>query len=763
MKNKVFNRLSGVFGDSPLTLLFCIYITLFISIEVISIEFSFFLGFSLLVIVIILKKKLLIEITLISLLLLIISINLMPMQAKLGSQTVVGKIKSINHNSFDFKIENDKHILIGSSYVRVYDEIPNKTVGSKAVVKLELTKIKEARNPGEFSNKKYLNSLGITAVSSSCDLIKAVKSNKIQYYINRLREILLESLKKFPLKEKDLLTAMLLGDKSKLSDEIKGNFQNAGVSHLLVVSGLHLTILVAIIKYIFDKLSIKDAYQIIIIIPIIWIYALLAGFSFSIVRASLMNSTYLIFRYFNKRISKVENILLVVIIVLVIYPYALKNVGWQLSFLATFGILVLTKKISKKLPKSRLNTSLSVILSAQIMTFPIIVTNFNVISILLIPANLLMVPLTTFILVSSLTTFVPYIGHFLIGLVTFALRIQMNTTAWIASLESFIFFMKDWPLHLIIIYYLLIFVIFFTKFINLKKILLAGFVFIFIFIHIDFSSQVVFLDVGQGDSAFIETSIFEGNQKILIDCGDVNKYEDSGKDILIPFLKSRGIKKIDYLFLSHAHKDHIGGAISLLKTIEVEEILMSLNSLQYESTQLDDLISIINNKNIKVRVIEQNNRVEISNNSFIDVFNPKENSNLSENNSSLVLKFVIDDKNILFTGDIEKEAEKNLLDKYDNSLKADILKIPHHGSKTSSSELFVKTVNPKVAINSSKKDHFLNHPDKEVILRYNNKRVNLFRTDLDGAITITIKDYLHIQSFLSKKEEKLWLSQQWMS
>ncbi len=757
-------KISSVVGNYPITLLFCIYIILFIIIEFISIKLAVITSVLIIVILALLKKDKFIEIVIISFLLLTISIYLLPSQVEFGTHTIVGEIKNIDYNYFDIKVEkSDNQKIKRPTYVRVYNSISNKKIGSKCLFKLELERIKKASNPGEFSNKNYLNSLGITAISSSYELIQSVKPSKIKYHFIKIRSTIIDKLEVLPVNERGLLIAMLLGDKSKLGKETKNSYETSGLAHLLVVSGLHLTILVTVIKLILGKLNVKQTYQTLVIIILIWCYAFLTGFRFSIIRAGLMISSYIIFKNFNKKITKIDNISLAAIIILVIYPYALKNIGWQLSFSATFGILTFSKKIMKRLPDYKISKPLSVIISAQIMTLPIVINNFNQISLMLIPANLLIVPITTLILIIGLASLLPIVSFVFISLIDTLLSWHIILASWFASFDNLVIFIKDWPTVLVIIYYVLIFVLFHTSLINLKKLLTCVFVFILIFFNIDFRTEVVFLDVGQGDSAFIETSIFDDNMKMLIDCGDTNEYSDSGNEVLVPFLKSRGIKKLDYLFLSHAHKDHIGGAISLLEEIDVGEVCMSLRSLNYESETLEKLIRKCKDKEIRIKLLFKGKNMQISEDVIIKVLHPKLKVNYSQNNSSLVLNLFLDGINILFTGDIEKEAEIHLVNEFRKNLAADIIKIPHHGSKSSSSEKFLNYVNPIIAINSSDKDHFLNHPDNEVILRYNNRKTNLFRTDIDGAITITIKDYIDIECYLSKKEDKIWLSQQWMS
>ncbi|MFP4457127.1 MAG: DNA internalization-related competence protein ComEC/Rec2 [Clostridia bacterium] len=765
MKNKYIYRISSIIGDSPIILLFSIYITLFIFIKNINHANTVLIIGVLVCILKTTSTEKFLKALFISIVLLIISMYFLPGEISEGKHSVVGEVVSIQKNYYDLKIsKSSKEILEKPLTVRVYDEIKDRKIGSKGVFSLEIKYLPKASNPGQFSSKAYLESIGISSLGTNCEFKESVAQSKIKYLTIRIRKILSNRFNNMPKDLKAISIAMLLGDKTNLDKNIKNSYASTGLSHLLVVSGLHLTILVALLKLLLSKFLINEKKQSVILIIFIWVYAYITGFSFSILRASIMISSLIIINACNKDMSKLENIILAALLILVIYPYALHNIGWQLSFLATFGLLILSDKIQTLLPSCKFEKPLAAILSVQVMTIPFVINTFNSLSPLIIPANLIMVPFTTFILSIGLLAMLPVLNVLLMPGFTFLIKVHLSITCWLSELDGFIYFIKSWPVYLVFLYYCLIFICLFTDYKNLKKVFFLIFLSFVLIVNIEIYPEIVFLDVGQGDCTYINTGIFNGNKKILIDSGDSSDYFDSGRDIIIPFLKSKGIKEINILIISHPHKDHIGGIVSLIDSIVVEECLLSYQAYQSDKELLYEIISKLKEDRTRIKLVDKGDEILISKNDVISVLHPAiDDKGFDENNSSLVLNLSLDNINILFTGDIENQAENFLIEEHKEELKANILKIPHHGSKTSSSEKFIDEVNPEIAINSSGRNHFLNHPDKEVIMRYNNKRVNVFRTDINGAIIIKLTNPLRVYSFYNKKEEKIWLQQQWKS
>ena len=275
---------------------------------------------------------------------------------------------------------------------------------------------------------------------------------------------------------------------------------------------------------------------------------------------------------------------------------------------------------------------------------------------------------------------------------------------------------------------------------KIKRILILASIILTIINFIPKNLKIHFIDVGQGDSTLIITP---HNKTILIDGGgSSNSDYDVGKNTLLPYILDRGIKKIDIIIISHFDDDHVGGLFYILKEIKVEKVIIGK---QFENCEnYEKFMEIVKEKNIKVIEVKSGNRIKIEKNLYIDILWPtdKEITENVLNNNALVFKLNYKDFSILFTGDIEEVAEKKILKLYSKSekiLKADILKVAHHGSKTSSTEEFLDLVKPKIALIGVGKNNKFGHPNEEILERLEDLNCKIFRTDLNGEISIVIK------------------------
>jgi competence protein ComEC len=249
--------------------------------------------------------------------------------------------------------------------------------------------------------------------------------------------------------------------------------------------------------------------------------------------------------------------------------------------------------------------------------------------------------------------------------------------------------------------------------------------------------KITFLDVGQGDASLVE---LPDKKIMLIDGGLYDT--DMGRRVVAPFLWSKGIRSIDYLVVSHPHPDHYGGFIYIMDNFDVGEIWLNGRTSQ----ESGKLFQKIKERKIPGKILRRGDVLETKG-YRIYVFHPYDEFHAdsprgefsNENSDSLVLKIESEDASILFTGDIENEAEDNLV-YLGKRLRSDIIKVPHHGGKTSNSKVFIKTVNPQIAVISAGRNNPFKHPHRETLKRYKDAGVKLLRTDINGAVTITLKD-----------------------
>lgn len=246
--------------------------------------------------------------------------------------------------------------------------------------------------------------------------------------------------------------------------------------------------------------------------------------------------------------------------------------------------------------------------------------------------------------------------------------------------------------------------------------------------------RIYFLDVGQGDAAFVVTP---NNKTVLIDAGDMDEFHDSGEDIYM-FLKQLRINKIDAVLISHPHKDHIGGMYYILSKIKVDRFYDP--GYPYPSQVYYDLLQLVNEKKIKYYLAREGVSIDIDPTVEMKILYPPEVFIFdTPNDNSVVLRVRYKNISVLFTGDIEKNAEDEIVRKYrkkSGRIVSNILKVPHHGSSTSSTINFINLVMPEVVVISCGKNNRFGHPHFVVLNRYQNYGVEILRTDKDGTIEI---------------------------
>lgn len=238
------------------------------------------------------------------------------------------------------------------------------------------------------------------------------------------------------------------------------------------------------------------------------------------------------------------------------------------------------------------------------------------------------------------------------------------------------------------------------------------------------------LDVGQGDAILIRTK----DQVALIDSGDV-----PARSKLVSMLKGEGIDTIDKLIITHPHADHIGGVAALFDNFTIKQIYDS--GQKNTSNLYKQYLTQIQKKKIPFTVVTAGTTIELGNEAILKVLAPEQpffkGTNSDLNNNSIVAKLIYRDFSMLLTGDAEKDSENRMLTNHEASLKSKILKSGHHGSSTSSSTSFLKAVSPEVAVISVGLNNEYHHPHPSTLNKYNKNKIKVYRTDMDGTVTVT--------------------------
>lgn len=480
--------------------------------------------------------------------------------------------------------------------------------------------------------------------------------------------------------------SLIFGDTSDL--DIKEDIRKIGISHLFAISGLHIGLIVLFLRKV-----LKDKY----ICIILAMYLLVTNFSPSIIRATTMFVIFVFLKYRKLEYESLDVISITCLLLLIINPYYVFDIGFQLSFLISFS-LILTEKLNLY----------KIVILAQGVTLPIIININNEINIISLLCNMIYVPF--FSLFFLPLTFLSFFLH-LDKIYNYIIEVFEHSIKLISSIENTILHFPNFSIYESIIYYFLFYML------MAKKKIVPFFIFLLLIFNKNcfiLTDNVYVFDVGQGDSSLIETS----KSKIMIDaCG--YSYQ---------FFKKRGIKSLDYLIITHGHSDHYGKVEEVLKEVEVKMIIIS--AFTYEKEMLD----MIENENVlRVKSGDAIDTVDL----HIKVLAPMVFSD-NENNNSLVVQIKISNKTFLFMGDAEYEVENMLIDKYKENLKSDIIKIGHHGSDSSSSELFLDYVEPDEAIISVGLNNKYNLPDKEILKRINERKIKLYQTSINKTYHIVM-------------------------
>ena len=601
--------------------------------------------------------------------------------------------------------------VICNYYFKNNDEksyyIQNIKLGQKVYLNGTFKSPNENTNFNLFNYKNYL-------LSKKIFYIFNIDSIKIDNKINILYKFKNFLIKRLDNLDSPYLYTFILGDNYYIDSNIKSTYQNNGISHLLAISGMHITFLFSSLYNLLEKIK-KSNINIYIVGILLFVYLFLVGFSASSVRAGLL---FIVLKTKYKNIKSYYILCFILLLLLIYNPYYIYNIGFLLSFIVTFYILIFKDLICGNYIKKLFMTSLI----AFIAGMPIIIYNYNSINLLSVFLNILFVPFITYIIfplsfISLLTGYVDIYNFF--TMILEKMSVFFNNIAINIIL-------KDIGFLIVIYFFIGIFVL-----IKMKK---GKYKFLFIylicfFIHSNLFNiypVITMLDVGQGDSILIEFPFNRGN--ILIDTGGNDSYSII-KNITIPYLKKRGIKSIEYLIISHGDYDHMGEAINLVNNFKVDNVIF--NCGEYNDLE-KELIKVLGKK--KIPYYSCIKKLNINNNK-LHFLQTRVYDN--ENDNSNVIYTELGGYKFMFMGDAGVEVEKNLIEKY-NLENIDVLKVGHHGSKTSSSKSFIDEINPKYSIISVGKNNRYGHPNDSVL--DNLKESKIYRTDKDGSIMFKIKN-----------------------
>jgi competence protein ComEC len=633
--------------------------------------------------------------------------------------------------------------------------------GCKIEVTGRYLKGREKRNPGEFDYNKYLMSKGVSGIIIIDTLINIrvveTSTSYIDNTVFQIRKFINSQINSLHSKEtSSLLRGLILADRKEIDKETKTQFINSGVVHVLAVSGLHVGFIALIFMVLFGRFNLY--------LRSIFTIAGLLGFMFitgvppSVFRATVM-AVVIIAAFLTNRSTNIFNSLAIAaLIILIMNPEEIYSPGFQLSFSAVIAIGIIYPMISRAISNLKIKSKIvryvllfiAVSLAAQIGTLPFTLIYFGKLSVIALIVNLAVIPIIGIIISLAVTTLflstiLPSLASYYAAANDFVTNILLTIIEFAGELSYSHIRIPGYSIYDAIIFYL--FLTIFLYFIGKFKSRIAGLVLLmFTVANISLFSffddkkllpdnrlSVFMIDVGQGDAFLVK---FPNNKTALIDAGEATYYFDNGERIIIPLLNYLGIDKIDYGFVSHIDLDHYGGFISLILNDKIGGIYKpSFDSLQNKDVRFEKFLK---DQNIPVTYYDSQ-LIEVGN-SRAYVLVDKETSdyyNLSSNNSSGIIKIVFGNSAFLFIGDAEMRAEKILTDGYQDFLNVNVLKVGHHGSKTSTSDEFIEMTSPKYALISAGIKNKFGHPDETVISKLETNDTEIFRTDLSGGLMLT--------------------------
>ncbi|MDP1675392.1 MAG: DNA internalization-related competence protein ComEC/Rec2 [Bacteroidota bacterium] len=682
-----------------------------------------------------------------------------------GKTKLLVSLISLNNEFDSIEVEGKAYISILANKKK--KETPKEILyGSFISLKGILQSPSDERNPGEFSHRQYLELNNIYATASVYGYSDIVVSEYRDG--NFFFESIIFPSKNFIVKtirtvmkgdEANFLIGLLLGDRTDISQEIKSAFMNTGTIHVLAVSGSHVVLVAEIIFVIVGLLRFSKKPKIIIAILVLFYYMFLTGATPSVVRATLMIMVFYIGKLFEER-TDVYNVLCVsAIIILLIEPKQLFDVGFQLSFSAVFSIVYFYPKLNALIPKipepleefkilKWVWQLFAVSLAAQIGTLPFTAFYFGKVSIVSLFANLIVVPLVGLIVTIGLS-------GALFGIVSLWIAscfsemndllaiFTLNFVRWAEQVPFAIINTATFGLRETILYSAFIGFLFnignraFQKRIIFASLIIGNIILFNSFFQPTKNNlRITFLDVGQGDGAVIQ---FPTGEVIVVDAGPKTNEFDAGEKTVAPFLRRNGIATIDAIITTHPHADHLGGVPYLLKNFSIKHIIDPDQSAQSNLFYQYDLlrkngIHLSGRAGMMIPIGNARLYILHPTKQFIDTDSANGYSDLNE--SSIVFKLQYGNTSFLFTGDAETEAEEHLVNSYHDFLDSDVLKAGHHGSSTSSSEYFISAVKPQKVVVSVAKFNKFRHPSKRVIERFKLFDASVFRTDSEGAIIL---------------------------
>ena len=590
------------------------------------------------------------------------------------------------------------------------------TAGSAAVTGT-LKSLNSFANPGSFNSENWNLQQGIQGRMS-------------------VKQAALQLMGEADISDKFFLFA--LGLRQKITDTVDGEseatreaFSVTGLAHILSVSGTHMALVAGFLILIIGR---RGKGQIITVLLLLFLYALLCGGSAPVWRSFIMSAVALAGAGTYKK-AQSGNIFCAAAVLLLIYnPLWLLDVGFQLSFAATGGLIFIYPQLKERLQFLKpvlVREGFAITLAAQLTSLPLLLWHFNQLSLVTFAANILLVPAMEILVIAALAGLcLPFAGTYLIYAAGIFMQPLFNAVSFLAALPAAAVNVPHLPAACFVLYYIMLAALFNSNWFSKTErrytavICLTGIIALAAYkIFTPQPFTVHFMDVGQGDAALVQTT---DGHNIIVDCGGLQGNFDTGSRIIVPYLRYLGVEQIDLLALSHGHHDHAGGASGLARLVKVDKLLLPQEK---PSEDVQKLLHYIKPQDI---LEAAEGSVYTLGKCRIEVL-ASGKSEGGGNESSVIMRITEPAGSILFTGDADENIELAAAAKIKP---ADVLKVAHHGSNFSSSPLFLKQAKPRLAVISVGADNRYGHPGRDAVQRLQAAGAKVLRTDKLGAVKV---------------------------
>lgn len=697
-------------------------------------------------------------------------------------------LSDVSGNGVSAEFSNINNCIGVICYLQTKEEV---RAGQFVVLKGRLQLIDKEHNPGEFSYRTYYMARGYSHKLLKAELVSAsVRYDPLRELLNRFAGHLDETLLSYlSYRDYGTMKAMLLGDKTDLDETSKGLFQEIGIYHILAISGLHITFLGNLIYLLLQKAGVSTRIAMSVSLIMLVLYVVMTGVSTSSVRAVIMFIICLGGKVFLRTYDMLTALTVAAFLTILHNPYVWMDAGFRLSYLAVCGIAILYPALpGVNARRIRIIDSVWSGLATWMLTLPVIIGIYYEISLYSIPVNLLVLPSVSYVMLLGVgivffdpflplaaqlcangchifleyyDTIVKFVSALPFGSIVTGKPTVLQSVAFLSGVIGISCLFRKIKRK----YYLselkleqlkrrLSEEVYRERVVKLRRkyalamwtevFLLGGLLLLLFADPIEREDEITVLDVGQGDAICMNF----GEEGVYMIDGGSSSRNTVGEDVIYPFLKSRGIDRIDMWFLTHPDSDHVSAFLENEAEMQIRVGQICIPGVLWE--EFKEIRQIADKNNVKVCVLFAGDVIQLGQ-WRIEVVSPCENVSYADTNAaSLVLSVSNGEFSALMMGDAGIEAQEAVFEKGIREIT--FLKVAHHGSaKDTNTREFLQTVSARIAVISCARNNMYGHPHTETLQWLEESNSDIYRTDLQGAICIRIgEDSVVVEPYLAE-------------